>query len=444
MATGNYKWYKLDNAATIVPATARGSDTRVFRVSCELKEDVDAEYLQEALDEALQEFPHFNVVLRKGFFWYYLDSTDQRPKVRREEIPACSPLFFSGRRSILYRVSYFRRRINLEMFHALADGTGGFLFMKKLVMIYCHMRYGTAVPPNEDILSSADEKNKDAFAHFYSREKSSSQLWKMMSMKAYQIRQDKDDNMQNHLVEGTISARAFVEVAHRYHTTAGILTVALYIEAVIKSMAIKDYRYPLVVSVPVNLRQYFPSDTTRNFFGVINIEFRAEDYDGTLESILPSVRASFDRQLSEENIRATMNGYSALQHNVIIKMLPLFLKDLGIMFFSHLTRKGTTATLSNLGRIQMPEELAQYIDRFSGFMSTQNMQICISTYNDKMVFGAVSAYSEHRVLLGFFRKLRSLGLSVEIASNDYDAGFGCREVDKDAVLSKMQSAHTGE
>ena len=96
MASRDYKWYRLDNAATIVPATARGSDTRVFRVTCELTEDVDGEYLQDALDEAMMEFPYFKVVLRKGFFWYYLDSTDMRPKVTEEDLPACSPLYFSG------------------------------------------------------------------------------------------------------------------------------------------------------------------------------------------------------------------------------------------------------------------------------------------------------------------------------------------------------------
>ncbi|MBR0410050.1 MAG: hypothetical protein IJI25_03465 [Eubacterium sp.] len=421
MPGSNYKWYKLDNAATIVPATARGSDTRVFRVTCELKEEVDGEFLQDALNEALLEFPHFNVVLRKGFFWYYLDGTDIRPLVRTEDLPACSPLYFSGRRSLLFRVNYYRRRINLEMFHALADGTGGFMFMRKLVMIYCHKKYGTKVPSNADISSSADEKNKDAFDHFYSRERNRNQLKDMMSHKAYKIRQDKDDNMQNHLVEGTISARAFVDLAHRFNTTAGILTTALYIEAVVKSMAIKDHRYPVVISVPVNLRQYFPSETTRNFFGVINIVYKAENYNGSIESILPTVKEAFSSQLSQENIRNTMNGYSALQHNIGIKMLPLFLKDLGILYFTHRTRKGTTATLSNLGKIVMPDELKPYIDRFSGFMSTQNMQVCVSTYEDKMVFGAVSAYSEHRVLLAFFRKLVELGLEVEIGSNDYDA-----------------------
>lgn len=420
MSSSNYKWYKLDNAATIVPATARGSDTRVFRVTCELTKEVDGDFLQEALNEALLEFPHFRVVLRKGLFWYYLDSTQLHPVVRKEDLPACSPLYFSGRRSLLFRINYYKKRINLEMFHALADGTGGFLFMKKLVLIYCHMKYGIKAPSHADILSSADEKNKDAFDYFYSREKNKDQLKKMLAVKAYRIRQEMDDNMQNHLVEGTVSAKAFMGLAHQYNTTAGVLTAALYIEAVIKSMSMKDYRFPVVITVPVNLRQYFPSETTRNFFGVINVAYMAADYDGTIESILPRVKDAFASQLSKKNIRDTMNGYSALQHNIGIKMMPLFIKDLGILYFTHRTRGGTTATLSNIGRIELPKELAPYIDRFSAFMSTQNMQVCISTYGDKMVFGAVSAYREHRVLLGFFRKLTELGLEVEIGSNDYD------------------------
>ena len=154
MASQNYKWYKLDNAATIVPATARGSDTRTFRVTCELTDEVDGEVLQDALDETLQEFPHFNVVLRKGMFWYYLDDTRIRPVVCEEDLPACSPLYISGRRSLLYRVSYFRKRINLEMFHVLADGTGGFLFLRKLVITYCHKKYGTDASFPDDMSRS--------------------------------------------------------------------------------------------------------------------------------------------------------------------------------------------------------------------------------------------------------------------------------------------------
>ncbi len=46
-------WYRLDNAAKIVPSTAKGANTRVFRITCELKEDVSKDILQRALDETI-------------------------------------------------------------------------------------------------------------------------------------------------------------------------------------------------------------------------------------------------------------------------------------------------------------------------------------------------------------------------------------------------------
>ncbi len=56
---GRKNWYELDNAAKIVPSTARGANTRVFRLTCELKEEVDKDTLQIALDETIEEFPFF-------------------------------------------------------------------------------------------------------------------------------------------------------------------------------------------------------------------------------------------------------------------------------------------------------------------------------------------------------------------------------------------------
>ncbi|MCR5032263.1 MAG: hypothetical protein K6A92_05315 [Lachnospiraceae bacterium] len=437
----NYNWYKLDNAAIIMPSTTQGADTRVFRICCELKEEVDPEILQKALDLTIAEFPHFNVILRKGLFWYYLDEIDAHPLVTEDNKPACAPLYYPGRRNLLYRVNYFGKRINLEMFHVLADGTGGFTFFKKIVMHYLSIAHDLPIPEDAEESSSATEKNGDAFRRFYSKDKNKVQWKTLGDIKAYQIKQVRDDNMQNHLLEGTVSAGKFIELSHVYETTAGILSVAIFIEAVVKSMSVREmHARPVCISVPVNLRQYYPSETTRNFFGVISVHFKATDYDGTLESILPAVKQSFAEQLTEENIRYTMNGYSDLVHNPAIKLVPLFIKDLFIGYFTSRSRRGTTGTMSNLGRIRMPENMEPYIDRFSPFMSSHNVQICVSTFGDKMVFGALSAYVEHRVLINFFRRLEELGMDVELGTNDYDA----EPAGQDGVFAGTDPKSTGQ
>ena len=70
-------WNKLDTAGKAFPSTIMKSDTRTFRYACELKEEVDPEILQMALDNTLEEFPTFLGVIRRGFFWYYMEETNQ-------------------------------------------------------------------------------------------------------------------------------------------------------------------------------------------------------------------------------------------------------------------------------------------------------------------------------------------------------------------------------
>ncbi len=430
MASNN--WYKLDNAAKIVPSTARGANSRVFRISCELKEEVDQQTLQLALEMTLDEFPFFNCILKKGLFWYYLEERNLKPVVSQDDKPACAPIYFPGKTNLLYRVNFYHKRINLEMFHVLADGTGAFMFFKHLVAKYLVLAHHLEPVEIKDDISSVQEKNDDAFKQFYERTKGLDQLKSMSKVKAYRLDGEIDDNMLSHMVEGTVPAGEMVKLAKKYETTVGIFCVAVYIAAAIDGMSNQQKRYPIAVSVPVNLRQYFPSDTARNFFGVINVSFAPSDYDGTLESVIPRVRKEFEEQLSHENIMKTMNSYSALEHNLAIKFVPLMIKDIFIHMFDSRAKRGVTTSISNLGRIVMPESLSPYILKFSAFMTAASQQICISSFGDQMVFGEVSPFKTHKVMLNFYRKLIGFGIPVILSTNDYD-----EEVDAHADVSKM-------
>ena len=90
MDTGYSKWRKLDNAALAFPLVSGKNDTRVFRFYCQLKEKVDGEILQSALDQTMEKYPLFQAVLRKGLFWFYLEHRDIRAVVKQETEPPCS------------------------------------------------------------------------------------------------------------------------------------------------------------------------------------------------------------------------------------------------------------------------------------------------------------------------------------------------------------------
>ncbi|SFK64552.1 hypothetical protein SAMN05216390_102248 [Lachnospiraceae bacterium KH1T2] len=428
MSVDSYEkeWYRLDNAAKIVPSSMVGADTRVFRLVCELKEEVDPELLQQALDKVLEEYSYMNCCLRKGIFWYYMDELEYGAEVKPEEASerALHALYVPGKRGLLYRVNYFGKRINLEIFHVLADGTGGFIFFQQIINEYLILKYNIDRNLlNDDTEgSSVEEKQEDAFSQFYEEDKKKSRNYikELFPVKAYQVKGIKDPNLDEHLIEGTVSVKKMIEIAHEKGVTLGVLATSLWVEAIVKQMKRSEYKQPVVVSVPVNLRQFFHSLTTRNFFGVINVSFDPRKYDGTLESILTEIKREFSEQLTPENVQQTMNSYAALEHNIALKFLPLFIKDLSLMGIKNRMDRGITTSVSNVGKVNMNEAFVPYIEKFCSFMACTTVFLCISTFGDNMVFGITSCFEKHPTALHFFRRLRELGAEIQIATNDND------------------------
>ena len=134
-------WRRLDNAAKLFPAASSKRDTRVFRFYCELKEDIQQEILQKAVDRTLEKYPIFLSVLRKGLFWHYLEQSNKRPVVREEYKEPCSSLYIRDKRDLLFEVTYYKKRINFEVFHVLTDGTGASEFIRELVKNYLYLAH---------------------------------------------------------------------------------------------------------------------------------------------------------------------------------------------------------------------------------------------------------------------------------------------------------------
>ena len=155
MSDRNYlPWWRLDNAAKIFPSTSSAHDSKVFRFFCELEEPVEPEALQSALDRTMERFPIYRCVLRRGWFWYYLEDSPLPAVIRPEELLPCFPIYPSPRRSLLFRVLYYRRRISLEVYHVLSDGAGALDFLRDLVYDYLLIRHPEAGFPSGGVLTT--------------------------------------------------------------------------------------------------------------------------------------------------------------------------------------------------------------------------------------------------------------------------------------------------
>ena len=259
------RWDKLDNTANLFPSVAGESMTNVYRVSVVLTEEVKREYLQEALDILLPKIDGFNVRLRAGVFWYYFEENGKKaPRVVEESYFPCRYFRPNRNRNYLFRVTYYKRRINLEVFHVLTDGMGGINFLRELTYQYLRLVHPELRDAAGDNLSvDTSLSREDSFVRNYKQSKPSG----FRKEKAYLIKQDKLPAGEFGVMHGYMPVSQLKEVSHRYGASLNDYLVSVFVWSVYTELLHRMLGgKPIRVAVPVNLRPYFDSDTTKNFF----------------------------------------------------------------------------------------------------------------------------------------------------------------------------------
>src|SRR5699024_7790567 len=112
------------------------SNSSVYRVAVIMKKCVNAQVLQEALDQVMKRFPTLAVKPRKGIFWDFLEQNDKHLFVQAEKRYPCYPINPKDNNDYLVRVLYYQHRISVEIFHSLTDGYGAIEFLKSLIYQY--------------------------------------------------------------------------------------------------------------------------------------------------------------------------------------------------------------------------------------------------------------------------------------------------------------------
>ncbi len=421
--TYSEQWTRLDNAAKLFPPTVKKSDTRVFRFYAELDHKIDTDILQEAANETTEEFPVFLSVLQRGLFWYYLESCGLKPIVTNETLPVCHEIYDSENPSLLFRISALENRINFEVFHALTDGTGALRFLKTLIYNYLLLRFPDEYrePPRETVDASISQRSDDSFRRYYDP-KAIKKARKIpgKNSRAYNIAGESDSSDRLHVIEGICSVAGVRALAKKYGATITVYLTALYMLAIRKEMPLSGLGKPVRINIPVDLRQYFPSETAKNFFGMISAEYDFGKNSGELSDIIETLKKTFKEELTPEKLSARMNKMAAFEHNAA-RIAPLPFKNFVLRRAVEIKEKYETSVISNIGKITMPEEMEHHIDLFGILISTTRKQLCVCSFKDKLQLGFTSGFVDTDIERNFFRLLTCSGIEVEIRSNDFFA-----------------------
>lgn len=416
-------WYKLDLSANVYPTLQRKNFSSVYRISITLKETIQPDLLQKAVDLTLPRFPTFKTALRKGLFWRYLEPNDRPgPFVQPDIQNPCMHMNFRADNRYLIRIYYYQKRISLEVFHSLSDGNGALCLLRTITAVYLRLQ-GHEIPEGFGVLNIDEEPAPGELEDAYMKYASSKICPPRRQERAYRVRGTLESVNTLNIICGVIPVDHLLRVTrqHKVSVTEYLNAVLLYalMQKQKADHVLKEK--PLKLALPVNLRNFFPSETLRNFITMVypSIDPRMGEY--SFEDILLQVHHYMRYYISPKFLNADITTNAVTQKNPLIRVVPLFLKDFVVKsFYVRVQDCQSSAGLTNLGVIRLSDELQQHVERFDVLMGqpfSARTNCAVISYQNTLTINFASCIVETDVERFFFRKLVEDGIPVKIETN---------------------------
>jgi NRPS condensation-like uncharacterized protein len=409
-----YSWYSLDNAAKIYPAVSGKNSSRVYRLSVRLDRDVDQKMLEEAVNAALYSFPAFRVRMRRGLFWYYMEHNFERALVSEEDFYPCGYIQADKNNEYLFKCSFYKNKISLDVFHVLADGVSALNFLKAIAACYLRLIVDNSDGLGFVIGDSAFTAMEDSFSKFYTRAPSQ----KPKATRAYHLKGKPVGKNYITVTHGIVSANELIKLAKSMGVTVTAYLSALLIYSIYEASRSYKGNNPIKLCIPVNLRQFHETLTQRNFFTTITVDVEFDKNVYIFEDILKIVTTQMTERINPEYIMGRVNYYMEAERNIWARMVPLVFKNIALRLIYRQSGEETqTCVLSNLGKISVLPCLQNHVKRFDTLVgasrkNTINCGVC--TFEDTMVISFTKSITETETERYFFRFLSNKGLKITI------------------------------
>lgn len=376
----------LDDQAKIFTLASNKKYSSIFRFTVKIKEEINGEILQKAVELALEKYKVYKVKIKSGLFWHYLTENEMNPIVLKENEKPFKKVNIKENNQYLFRVTYIENRINLEVFHALTDGTGAIIFLKEIIYKYLELQYSKDL---EFVKLNDDEiviDSENAYIKNYKKNVKKS----FKDKKAYQLQGEEVEDGIIQLKHYKMNLLEVKNYTKQMNCSLSMYIIAMIVYSIYEGnyKTSKD-RNPINLCIPVSLQKYFETDTMSNFVSHITVTLNLiKNSEYTFENILDIVKKEFESKLSKEKMVETISTESAKTHLPIINYIPLPLKKIVIGLGSLKLKRNVTMTISNLGRFDIDEKYSNYIDDILVILSpdwAEKMKCGICSYKDNLV-----------------------------------------------------------
>lgn len=419
-------WVRLDNAAKIYPAAVRRNWSNIYRQSATLYEEVDKNILKNALEVVVKRFPSIAARLRSGAFWYYLEQVSSAPEIMDEYSYPLTYMSKKEMRNCAFRVIVYKKRIAIEFFHSLTDGTGALIFLKNLLAEYLEQKHGIAVPLSDGVIDRLEaptaEELEDSFpkcAGPVPASRKDTDAWRMQGVES-----------KNGFLTQTcfkIPVKDFLACAHQYDTTVTTFVNAAMMMSLLnlqnKKVPNVKRRKLIKIMMPVNLRNLFKSNTLRNFAMYItpDIDPRLGEY--SFREILDIIKHKMALEITAKNMASIIATNVNDEINPLLRVVPLPIKNIVMKaVFDSIGEKKSCLSLSNIGVIKVPDIMNDYIERFDFVLGAQAdapYNCAMLSFKDTVYINFIRKTKDAELEREFYNVIKEFGLKPVLESNQF-------------------------
>ena len=417
-------WYPLDNAAKIFPAVINDELTSVFRFSVVLQHKIHITSLFAAVRDIDKRFPYYKVLLKRGFFWYYLESACFLTPVTVDDKIPCRRFEKEGP---LLRILVTDNRISAEFSHMLTDGGGAHEYFKTLLTQYFINRK-IDVPPDFKYMKPSEEPDPEEFEDAYNRFFKERIPVNTRRPEAFHLPFPLNGKPRLGIISATLPVAVLKEKAKEKQVNLTVYLAAVYFYAI--QQIFEDPALPrrmkrtvkISVQIPLNTRNLYPSKTMRNFslFVMPEIDRRLGHY--TFDEILKSVFHQMQLETDIKLVNKILSRNVGSERNLIVRAIPLVIKNPILrMNFKKMGCSQYTGVLSNLGGVTFPPSMMEHIESMMVVPPPPNKLTKVSCgiigFNDRLAITFSNITRSRELERHFFRFLTSQNIPVTITYN---------------------------
>lgn len=359
-------WMRLDNAAKIYPAVQSEELTSVFRLSCVLKDRIRIKPLLDAIHLIEDRFPYFKVKPKKGFFWYYLEFHNEPIPLKPDRGTPCRAF---GKDELVFRILARNNVLSVEFSHIITDGSGGFEFLKTLLLTYlelCCLVSKADIPHMLPHQSPAQDEFEDGFSRYFQKDIPSPKK----KPKAFHLPFKLNNEPRFKILIAKVSLNAIQKKSKENKVSITEYLVAVYLYALqctynnLSTFKKQKARKIFRVQVPVNLRKIYGSKTMRNFSLFVTPEIDLALGSYTFEEIVKTVHHIMQLETDKKLINKMIARNVGAERNMLLKSTPLFLKSLILnLTYSIAGTSRYSGVITNLGKVSLGDA-DKHIDHF--------------------------------------------------------------------------------